>query len=141
MLLRTIDIETTGMSPPAEIIEFGRVDVTPDGEAWRIEKPLARLYRPLNGIPPETMAVHHISDADFNVDTPVCTPERLHMAVWGGAKPNVLVAHNCEFERQFIPQSATDDLPWICTLTGASANASRLPVSSMMGVGSWEAVP
>jgi DNA polymerase III epsilon subunit-like protein len=36
MLLRVIDIETTGFSPPAEIIEFGRVDVAPDGEAWRI---------------------------------------------------------------------------------------------------------
>lgn len=119
MLLRVIDIETSGFSPPAEIIEFGRVDVTADGEAWRIEKPLARLYRPLNGIPPETMAVHHITEADFNTDTPVCTPERLRMAVWGGSEPDVLVAHNCEFERQFIPDTATDDLPWICTLKAA----------------------
>lgn len=115
MLLRVVDIETTGMAPPAEIIEFGRVDVVLAGDNWRIEKPMARLYRPLNGIPPETMAVHHITEADFKADTPVCTAERLRMAVFGGAKPDVLVAHNCEFERQFIPDAATVGLPWICT--------------------------
>ena len=70
MLLRVVDIETTGLAPPAEIIEFGRVDVVSDGNAWRIERPMARLYRPLNGIPPETMAVHNITEIDFTADTP-----------------------------------------------------------------------
>jgi DNA polymerase III epsilon subunit-like protein len=65
VLLWVIDIETTGMAPPAEIIEFGRVDVVSEGDAWRIGRPMVRLYRPLNGIPPETMAVHHITEADF----------------------------------------------------------------------------
>jgi exodeoxyribonuclease X len=116
LLLRVIDIETTGMEPPAEIIELGRVDVVSQGDGWRIDRPMARLYRPLHGIPPETMAVHHITEDDFNADTPVCTDERLRLAVWGGAKPDILVAHNCDFERQFIPETATDALPWICTL-------------------------
>lgn len=116
MLLRVIDIETTGMAPPAEIIEIGRVDVVADGYAWRIERPMARLYRPLHGIPPETMAVHHIIETDFAVDTPVCSEERLRLAIWGGSKPDVLVAHNCSFERLFIADTATNGLPWICTL-------------------------
>jgi exodeoxyribonuclease X len=76
---------------------------------------MARLYRPLNGIPPETMAVHHITEADFDADTPVCTEERLRKAVWGGESPDVLVAHNCDFERSFVTDAATDGLPWICT--------------------------
>lgn len=116
MRLRVIDIETTGMAPPAEIIEFGRSDVVSGGDGLNIERPMARLYRPLNGIPPETMAVHHITEADFNADTPVCSEDRLRMAVWGGEKPDVLVAHNCEFERSFIPSAVTEHLPWICTL-------------------------
>lgn len=74
---------------------------------------------PLNGIPPETKAVHHITKVDFAEDTPVCTPDRLRLAVWGGAPPDVLAAHNCEFERQFITENATDSLPWICTLKAA----------------------
>ena len=69
--LAVIDLETTGTEPPAEIIEFGRVDVVGDGSGAQVERPMARLYRPLNGIPPETMAIHHITEADFTVDTPV----------------------------------------------------------------------
>jgi exodeoxyribonuclease X len=71
VLLRVIDIETTGLAPPAEIIEIGRVDVNLEGSTARIERPMARLYRPLNGISPETKAVHHLTEADFTLDTPV----------------------------------------------------------------------
>jgi hypothetical protein len=69
MLLRVIDIETTGMAPPAEIIDFGRTDVISDNDGWRTDRPMSRLYKPLNGIPPETMAVHHITEEDFTADT------------------------------------------------------------------------
>ena len=58
MLFRVIDIETTGLCPPAEILEIGRVDIIVDDDDVVIERPKARLYRPLNGIPPEAMAVH-----------------------------------------------------------------------------------
>ena len=119
MLLRVIDIETTGDAVPAEIIEFGRVDLVSDGVGWQVGRPMARLYRPLNGIPPETMAVHHITEDQFDADTPVCTDEKLRLAVWGGGQPDVLVAHNCEFERKFIPENITDGLPWICTYKSA----------------------
>jgi exodeoxyribonuclease X len=94
MLLRVIDIETTGMEPPAEIIEFGRADVVSEGTSWRIDRPMARLYKPLRGIPPETMAVHHITETEFAADTPECTQDLLHKAIWGGNGPDVLVAHN-----------------------------------------------
>jgi exodeoxyribonuclease X len=113
--LRVIDLETTGTEPPAEIIEFGRADVVSHAGGVEVEKPMARLYRPLNGIPPETMAVHHITEADFTDDTPVCTPDRLRMAVWGGKAPDALVAHSSDFERQFVTEAVTDALPWICT--------------------------
>ena len=113
--LRVIDLETTGIEPPAEIIEFGRADVVTGGGTAEIERPMARLYRPLGGIPPETKAVHHITEADFDDQTPVCTPERLRQAVWGGETPDVLAAHNAEFERQFVTPEVTAGLPWICT--------------------------
>lgn len=104
------------MEPPAEIVEVGRVDVVSKGNGWRIDRPMARLYRPLRGIPPETMAVHHITEDNFDADSPVCTAERLRLAVLGGARPDILVAHNCDFERLFIPDTTTNGLPWICTL-------------------------
>ncbi len=115
MRLRVIDIETTGQEPPAEIIEFGRVDVHDERQGWQVERPMARLYRPLGDIPPETMAVHHITPQDFTPDTPVCTPDRLRLAVWAGGPPDVLVAHNCGFEQLFVDTLHTGQLPWICT--------------------------
>ena len=115
MRLRVIDIETTGEAPPAEIIEVGRVDVVAVRDAWRIERPMARLYRPLNGIPPEAMAVHHITEEAIGADAPVCNEERLRLAIWGGEAPDVLVAHNSAFEQSFIPGVLTEPLPWICT--------------------------
>jgi exodeoxyribonuclease X len=62
------------------------------------------------------MAVHHITESDFTADTPVCSEDRLRLAVFGGSTPDVLVAHNCSFERMFIPDTATNGMPWICTL-------------------------
>jgi len=136
-LLRVIDIETTGTEPPAEVIEFGRVDVVFGEAGVQVGAPMARLYRPLNGIPPETMAVHHITEADFNVDTPVCTPDRLRLAVWGGATPDALVAHNCDFERQFLTEDATDSLPWICTYKVALRGWPEAPRHSNQVLRYW----
>ena len=137
MLLRVIDIETTGMAPPAEIIDFGRTDVISDNDGWRTDRPMSRLYKPLNGIPPETMAVHHITEEDFTADTPPCSDELLHKAVWGGDKPDALVAHNCEFERKFIPDTATEGLPWICTLKVAMRVWPDAPAHSNQVLRYW----
>jgi exodeoxyribonuclease X len=113
-VLRVIDIETTGLAPPAEIIEFGRVDVVARPDGWTIGQPMSSLYAPLRGISPETMAVHHITPADVT-GASVCTIDQLRQAIWWGDRPDVLVAHNCSFERLFIDEAATDGLPWICT--------------------------
>jgi exodeoxyribonuclease X len=112
---RVIDLETTGTAPPAEVIEFGRVDVLKTDSGFVVERPASRLYRPVRGIPPETMAVHHLTPSDFSADMPTCGAEELRSAVWSGAAPDVLVAHSCEFERQFVTGATTASLPWICT--------------------------
>ena len=115
MRLRVIDLETTGFEPPAEIIEFGFTDVMSETAGVSVGQPTAWLYRPLNGIPPETKAVHHLTESDFGPSTFPCTTKALHGAVWFGEPPDVLVAHNCAFERKFVPAAVTGTLPWICT--------------------------
>ena len=112
---RVIDIETTGLMPPAEVIEIGCVDVVVEDGVTRIEAPRAQLFRPLHGISPETMAVHHITEQDFSDATPACTDELLLAVITEDAAPDVLVAHNCEFERRFISDAACGHLPWLCT--------------------------
>ena len=138
--LRVIDIETTGVAPPAEIIEIGRVDVVDEGAAWRVGQPMARLYRPLHGIPPETMAVHHITEEMVSGDTPVCNGDKLRLAVWAGGDPDVLVAHNCDFERLFIPESITAPLPWICTYKAALRAWPEAPRHSNQVLRYWRAL-
>lgn len=117
-ILRIIDIETTGKEPPAEIIEVGWTDLVGSGpmRGWKVDvlPGFSQLFRPLHGIPPETMAVHHITPADLAY-APPCTPASLKAAIMGDRRPDVLVAHNCSFERSFIPDDVTDGLPWICT--------------------------
>lgn len=113
--LRVIDLETTGMAPPAEIIEIGIADVEIGPAGTAICAPSSRLFRPVGPIPPETMAVHHITQADIPADAPACTSEQARAAVWQAPHPDVFVAHNCEFERKFINDNVSDGLPWICT--------------------------
>ena len=106
---RVIDYETTGTNEDdhAEIIEFGRVDV--DLGTRLISNPWRSFARPRLPIPPVTMAVHHITDADVK-DAPAARE------LWGefieDAQPSYLVAHNARFEQHFTPDFG---IPWICT--------------------------
>jgi exodeoxyribonuclease X len=115
MRLRVIDIETTGTEPPAEIIELGFSDVVIDADEVIVSPPISWLYRPLHGIPPETKAVHHLTEADFSPQLAPATPGHMQAAIAFGGTPDVLVAHNCAFERLFLPDTITGGQPWICT--------------------------
>ena len=96
-------------------MEGGRAEQVWGGGGTGMDETMAWIYRPLNGIPPDNMAVHHITEDDFGPNAPVCTPERLSAAVFHMSVPEILVAHNCEFERQFITPAVTGAIPWICT--------------------------
>ena len=119
MLLRVVDIETTGATPPAEIIEIGWVDVVHSAQGWNVGRPQSQLFRPLNGIPPGTMAVHHLTESDFDDRTPPCSPLTLQQSLASEPVPAALVAHNCDFERGFISAASTGSTPWICTYKAA----------------------
>ena len=116
-----IDLETTGFEPEtSEIIEIGGTcletaqrdafdDVT---RAWGV---FNELCKPLKPIPPETSAIHHITDWHVRTARPAANvyadmvkdmPARV---VWA--------AHNAKFEREFLAQFTTDDrqIDWICT--------------------------
>lgn len=139
-LLRIIDIETTGFAPPSEIIEFGWVDVEDHGSSWVIDDPVSVMFRPLRGIPPETMAVHHITEEDFPDGAGVCSPDNLRAAVSGARPADVLVAHNCSFERAFIADATTGNLPWICTYKCALRLWPDAPAHSNQVLRYWRRV-
>jgi exodeoxyribonuclease X len=126
-VLTVVDVETTGFEPPAEVIEIGWQDViVEDGEA-RLGNYGSRLFGAERGIPPETMAVHHITPRHIE-GLPLFgsydMEELLHgdegMAANDGAPPDALVAHNAAFEGQWFTPALIGQTPLICTLKAAS---------------------
>lgn len=117
MNIRCVDFETTG-TPTADVrhalCEVGWCDVSfdeadmADGFAVPIlSQPQGFLVNPGRPIPPEAMAVHHISDADVagapGPDVACRTLATGDIAYYA--------AHNAEFEAEFFGSAVT----WICT--------------------------
>nr|WP_315382520.1 exonuclease domain-containing protein [uncultured Sphingomonas sp.] len=115
-IIRVIDLETTGDKPPAHAVcEIGWQDVAlgADGR-WELQgEGGSRLVNPGRGIPPLTMAIHHIRDEDVaeapywhDVARPILDPWPRRVA---------LAAHRASFEEQFCTPALTRGADWICT--------------------------
>lgn len=115
-VIRVIDLETTGPAPPAHgVCEIGWQDVAQGADGvWELAgEGGALLVNPGRPIPPVTMAIHHIRDADVadapwwqDVARPVLDPWPRRLA---------LAAHRADFEQKFCPPSLTRGADWICT--------------------------
>ncbi|AYV44888.1 DNA polymerase III subunit epsilon [Caulobacter flavus] len=112
--IRVIDLETAG-NGPQDVCEIGWQDVVqdPDGR-WRVDEDRgALLVNPGRPISPETMAVHHILDAEV-AGSPF----------WKDAAPGVLrpdggvaalAAHRASFEQRYCTPALAGGAAWICT--------------------------
>jgi exodeoxyribonuclease X len=114
--IRVVDLETTGSRPPAHgVCEIGWQDIVlgADGR-WAVNDERGSvLVNPGRAIPPVTMAIHHIIDADVSdaefwpdVAPRVLRPE-------GGVL--ALAAHRAAFEQRFCTPPLAGGAPWICT--------------------------
>ena len=120
VLLRAVDLETTGLAPPECVIEIGWSDVywDTDERTAEIMAPQSRLFTPTRPITPENRAVHHIADADFDGHA-VCTDEALEDILCKD-EPFALVAAHAAFEQQWLAPGITGDAKWICTVKAAA---------------------
>lgn len=105
--LLALDCETTGFDPKEHrVVELAGAVVDP------IKKRVADLFcqfvNPERLIPAEAMGVHHILDR--NVVEAMFLDQVLDLHV-EHLMPFIPVAHNAEFDSQFIPVKG----PWICT--------------------------
>lgn len=115
-IVRVWDCETTGFAddPKAETIELGRYDV--DLDTLEVCNPWRGFILPSGPIPPEVMAVHHITRAEIEAEGPA---ERPWGQLFDGCGPNdILAAHNASFEQAI---HSGNGRPWICTYKGAMA--------------------
>lgn len=114
--IRVIDFETTGMEPPAEVIEVGFSDLVGDGSSWEITDPISWLCG-VKDVPPETRAVHHISLAEVEGLEPFGTDEESSQEILADSV-DMFAAHNWAFEEQWV-NPIIGDLPTLCTLKSA----------------------
>lgn len=101
MIIRSVDLETTGIPTPEDphaIVEIGWCDL-PAKEYHDT------LVFPEREIPFEAMSIHHITN-EMVINAPRKEPS---IELISGA--NIYVAHNADYERQFLPDLG----PWICT--------------------------
>ncbi|PVM86184.1 DNA polymerase III subunit epsilon [Caulobacter radicis] len=112
--IRVIDLETAG-NGPQDVCEIGWQDVVQDpGGLWRVDDDRgALLVNPGRPISPETMAVHHILDAEV-----------AGAPFWKDAAPGVLkpeggvaalAAHRASFEQRYCTPALAGGAAWICT--------------------------
>lgn len=117
-IARLVDFESTGFpdNPEAAVCEAARLDVdltAPDfpiipGSAW------SSVVNPGRPIPPETSAVHHLTDRDV-AGAPDFASAQVELARGLGAD-DILVAHHCDFEQHFCkPENRWIDT-WKCAL-------------------------
>lgn len=119
-MFRVVDLETTGLAPPEEIIEIGWSDVffNVEEKVISVTKSQSTLFSPTRPITPENRAIHHITDAEL-LGKPVCTPEALK-AILTESAPFAFVAANANFEQQWLTEEVTGPARWICTVKAAA---------------------
>lgn len=134
MILRCIDLETTGMEPPAYPIEAGFCDfVLMDGGRPACGTPRSWFMNPRPGekIPSAAKAVHHITDADL-ASARTRDEALAEFAIeFNDEDKNVraLVAHQAKFERQWLAALSQKD--WICTWKVACTKFPDLEAHSL----------
>lgn len=149
MLIRVIDLETTGFEPPEHaVVEIGWCDLTADRAdlaggpiGWRAGLPSAVFINPGRPIPPETSAIHHLIDEDVSggfvwaeAAPQVLNPD---LIVPSDEAPIALAAHSAKFERLWCTDDLTRGLPWICTYKCALRLWPDAPLHSNQGLRYW----
>lgn len=114
-LIRVIDFETTGVAPPAQIVEAGWCDLVAAADGWQVFPPCATLHG-ADRITCETRAVHHIAPADVAGCKPFYAQPFVKAAFAAGAQ--AIAAHHADFEGQWIGK-VLGGMPLICTYKAA----------------------
>lgn len=112
-VITVVDFETTGMEPPAQVVEVGFCDLVGDGLSWTVKEGGGWLCG-VDAIPPEVRAVHHISLEEV-AGRAVYEPSVL-WGVCASRGTNVVAAHNADFEARFWGETT---LPILCTYKAA----------------------
>lgn len=134
MIIRCIDVETTGLEASDRVVELGWCDVEVresedapeqlDSRQIVVGQPMSLLFNPGVPIPPVASGVHHITDDDVRF-----MPE----FKWSDDELSAICAHNARFEQMFVPTKR----PWICTYKLALKLAPNAPGHGLQTLRYW----
>lgn len=115
-IARVLDFESTGLpdNPDATLCEAGFVDLDLTDQTFPLGRTWSTLINPGCPIPPETMAVHHITDSDV-ADAPTIR-QALDAIDAGMGAADVYVAHHADFEKHFYGRDVLWIDTWKCAL-------------------------
>lgn len=144
MIIRVVDVETTGLEPPeAAICEIGFCDLRSTANDlalsptdWEVIGGFGTLVNPGRPIPPEVSAVHHIIDEDVAA----ATPWELAAAsiIEPGNRIDAFAAHSAKFELKFIGPDLLAGRPLICTYKAALRLWPDAPSHSNSALRYWK---
>jgi DNA polymerase-3 subunit epsilon len=122
-----VDTETTGINPDADaIIELGMVlfEFDPEtGSAYRVVASFDQLEDPGVPIPPDSIAVHGITDE--MVAGKQINDAEVEQFLEG---VSIVIAHNSKFDRVFLEKRLPvfESLPWGCSLAQVDWSAEGI---------------
>lgn len=125
MLLRIVDVETTGLPPDCKVVEIGWCDVHSKDGVWIVDRPSSMLINPGIPIPAVASAVHHLVDEDVQDALPLS--EAIAAADLVREDVFAYVAHRAKFEQAVLPLG---DVNWICSWKVAITLAPNMPSHS-----------
>jgi len=107
------DTETTGTDPDVDrVVEIAAATVFLNAGNWTINNRQSSLVNPGRSIPPQASSVHHLTD-DMVSEAPSLDEAVQVVGKYAYTDGVVLVAHNAQFDKSFLPQWANK--PWLCT--------------------------
>ena len=114
-IFAVVDIESTGLDPANDaIVEIACVDVV---DSVLQDKPRSSLIKPPIKIPPESSAVHNITD--YDVKNAAAARDVVPIILPLDRDDDVIyVAHNSAFEKSFL-EPYIPGAVWICTYKAA----------------------
>lgn len=133
MLIRAVDLETTGVEPADHVVEIAAWDLIPENGPVGILNAGSWLVKPPIPIPPAMSAIHHLIDADVS-EAPAWADAYPHIIKAG---VNAYCAHNAKFERQWITDEITGGKPWVCTYRCALRVWTNAPSHSNQALRYW----
>lgn len=113
-LIRVIDLETTGLTAEDSVVEIGSVDV--DANELQITSYVAELVKPEKKIPPEAMAIHHITN-EMVGGSPAWADVWPRFLQPFGTETDIIAfaAHRADFDGQWLTTDKRSNKPLICT--------------------------